>query len=107
MLKIKNYKKLTGEGVGEWFITHIIDTGDFYHFGFAKKRTSLTAYFTIRLEKESERWVVSGKQWGGHGKGYRMYMGAIPLDVWVTADWISDKDNMLSILGKIIEQQKV
>lgn len=96
-LTIENYDRLNWNNIGEnYYIKDIIESDLFYDFICLNKTTAHSA--VIGLYRKGY-WDEERGEWG-----YSMLWNGIETVVWVTSDWISNKDNMIEALKLIIEQ---
>jgi hypothetical protein len=97
MLTIKGYDKLDGRYVTPTYrIREIKEAKNFYDFYMVNQQTGFTAVIGLRRTSEDieDGEYTYGFLWNGQ-----------PLPNSVSANWISDTDNMITALKNITEQK--
>ena len=97
MLKIKGYDKLDGRYVTPTYrIREIKEAKNFYDFYMVNQQTGFTAVIGLRRTSEDieDGEYVYDFLWNGR-----------PIPNSVSANWISDMDNMITVLKNITEQK--
>ena len=96
-LTIENYDRLNWSNIGnDYYVKDIIESDLFYDF--------------ICLNKTTAHSAVIGLWRKGHWDGdmniwlYSMLWNGVETVVWVSSDWISNKDNMIGALKGVIEE---
>jgi hypothetical protein len=98
-LTIQNYEQLSwGTPIEDstYYIREVSESSNFYDFICINRISGFSA--VIGLKRHGE-WDFSMEEWG-----YSMVWNGQPTIIWVTSDWISDKDNMIRGLKNVIEQ---
>lgn len=97
MLTIKGYDKLDGRYVTPTYrIREVKETTNFYDFYMVNQQTGFSAVIGLRRESED---MENGEY------SYDFLWNGQPLPNSVSANWISDTDNMITALNNITKQK--
>lgn len=98
MLVIKGYNKLDGRYVTPTYrIREVKESTNFYDFYMVNQQTGFSAVIGLRR--------ISEETWNNGEDVYDFLWNGQPIPNSVSANWISDLDNMISALKSITEDK--